>query len=104
MRYIDFAHLDQLKNIIIGMYNAALKGNVKHSKILKALEEEPYDAFTYKIIKKKMMDDNKISLEDLMNSLIVEYDTINKGYNIDKKALRKNIIRSKSGKSKEAKN
>jgi len=98
MRYIAYAHMDKLKDIIIGMYNAALKGNVKHSKILKALEEEPYDAFTYKIIKKKMMNDTKMSLEDTADALIVEYDTINKGYNMDKKKLRSNIIRSNIGK------
>ena len=98
MRYISYAYMDKLKNIIIGMYNGALKGNVKHSKILKVLEEEPYDAFTYKILKKKTMTDTKVSIEDVAESLIVEHDTINKGYNIDKNKFKKNIIRSNMGK------
>jgi hypothetical protein len=95
MRYFAYTHLNKLKNIIIGLYNSALKGNVKHSKILKAFEEETYDSFTYKILKKKKVDDHKMSLEEEVNDLIFKYDTINKGYNINIKKLRRNIAQSK---------
>ncbi len=95
MRYFAYTHLNKLKNIIIGLYNQALQGNVKHSKILKVLEEETYESFTFKIIKKKKMDDHKVSLEDEMEKFIIQYDTINNGYNLDKKKLRRNIGRSR---------
>jgi hypothetical protein len=98
MRYFAYAHINQLKNIIIGLYNEALEGNVKHNKILKAFEEEMYDSFTFKIMKKKKMDDHKTGLEDETDSLILRYDTINIGYNLDNKQLQKNIRKSKKSK------
>ncbi len=99
-RYISYAHINELKKIVTDMYDNAIKGNVKHSKILKAFEEEPYDSFTFKIVKKKKMDDQKIDLEDEANTLIIKYNTIDSGYNLDKKTLRRNIARSRRRKKK----
>ena len=97
-RYIATVYNKKLKNIVIKMYNSALKGNVKHSKILKALEEETYNSFTFKILKVKKMDDQRIDLEDETANYIAKYDTINNGYNIDKKKLRRNIAISRRSK------
>jgi hypothetical protein len=95
MRYIGFSHLNELKNIIVGLYDQALEGNVKHSKILKAFEVETFDSFSYKVIKKKKMDDYKISLSGEAESLIFKHRTIENGYNMDNKKLRRNIANSK---------
>lgn len=90
-RFISYSHMTTIKRIVLGMYQNAIKGNVKHSKILKALEENTWDTFTYKILKKKSMDDTKISLDVYAEKMIKKYNTVDNGYNIDNKKLRRNI-------------
>lgn len=80
-RYISYNHMIKLKDILIGMYDEAIKGNVKHSKILKSFENEPYDSFTFKVLKKKMMNDHRVDPEVETKNLILKYDSINTGYN-----------------------
>jgi len=94
-RFISYSHGRTLKDIIIGMYDNAIEGNVKHSKILKALIDEPYRNFTFKILIIKKTDDKEIDLQDEADKLVEKYNTIDDGYNIDKAALRGFYIRKR---------
>jgi hypothetical protein len=79
-KYISFSNDNNsdLKQKILGLYDNAIDGNVKHSKILKAIMEEPYTNFKYSILTT-----NSPDAKEMATLLITKFDTINKGYNLD---------------------
>lgn len=91
-KYFGSTFNSQLKDIIVGMYDKAIEGNVKHNKILKVFMEEPYDQFIFEIVKTKGEDDTRVDLNDEAENLIRKYNTIETGYNIDINVLKKNIM------------
>lgn len=88
-KYFDYAMNTSLKSIILGMYDKALEGNIKHNKILKVLQEEPYYHFRFKTIKIKSNSDTKTNIKDETDRLIKKFNTIESGYNIDYQELDK---------------
>ena len=83
-RYYGSVYQKTLKDVVLEMYGKALEGNVKHNRILKALMENPYTAFEFKIVVTKSPDDTKIDLLRETERLIVKYNTRDEesGYNI----------------------
>lgn len=87
-RYISYIHNNTLKEKILDLYDSALEGNVKRSKILKILSEVPYYNFKFSILKIKTVDDTTMDLKRLADNLIEKYDTFNKGYNLDTSVIK----------------
>lgn len=87
-RFIGYAHNSRLKKAVMEHYDKALDGNVKQNKILKALSEEPYDSFSFTVMK-KMKHGESMDLHGETEKLIERYDTVEKGFN--------NKVRGKAG-------
>lgn len=83
-RFIGQAYTS-LYNVINDMYKTAIKGNVKYNKMVKALSEVPFDNFDIKVLVVKKADDVKTSLGGIVGNLIMKYNTVEAGYNIDNK-------------------
>jgi hypothetical protein len=101
MRYFGYAHNSKLKHIILDMYDKSMEGNVKQNKMLKALGEEPYDAFNFTVKKTKLLDDTKVDLFEETEKLIVRYNTVDQGFNV--KTRNHAMMFGKQKKSKQSK-
>jgi hypothetical protein len=98
-RYISHAYNTTLFDVVNGMYKTAIKGNIKFDKMLKALGEVPFDNLDIKVIIAKKNDDVKMGLGNTAAQLVLKFDTINTGYNLDTKTaarIRRNSSRKKT--------
>lgn len=95
MKYISVNTKGTLKDSIINLYKKGIKKNVKNDKIIKALGEEPYDKFTFKILKKKSYEDFNMDIGGEAEKLISKWNTIGLGYNVGIGDIRSKIISSK---------
>lgn len=88
-RFFSHSHGKTLKDIVRDMYKEAIKGNIKQNKMLKALSLEPFENFRFKIIRSKNKSDFRVSLAGEVQDLIIKYNSVENGYNLEAENSRK---------------